>query len=64
MRVGQRSRAGKTILGRQRAIVFFVDGKSTVDNNGSMPRKPVHFVTDPAVWKTLIAPVRAEIIET
>ncbi len=29
-----------------------------------MPRKPVHFVTDPAVWKTLIAPVRAEIIET
>ena len=33
-------------------------------NNGGMPRKPVHFVTDPAVWKTLIAPVRAEIIET
>jgi len=29
-----------------------------------MPRKPVHFVTDPAVWQTLIAPVRAEIIET
>jgi hypothetical protein len=29
-----------------------------------MPRKPVHFVTDPTVWKTLIAPVRAEIIET
>lgn len=29
-----------------------------------MRRKPVHFVTDPAVWKTLIAPVRAEIIET
>lgn len=29
-----------------------------------MPRKPVHVITDPAVWKTLIAPVRAEIIET
>ncbi len=29
-----------------------------------MPRKPVHFVTDPAVWKTLVAPVRAEILET
>ena len=35
-----------------------------MENNGRMPRKPVHFVTDPAVWKTLIAPVRAEIIET
>lgn len=29
-----------------------------------MPRKPIHHVTDPAVWKTLIAPVRAEILET
>lgn len=29
-----------------------------------MPRKPVHFITAPAVWKTLIAPVRAEILET
>ena len=29
-----------------------------------MPRKPVHHVTDPAVWKTLLAPVRAEILET
>ena len=64
MRVGQRSREGKTIKGRQRDIVFFVDETSTMKNNGGMPRKPVHFVTDPAVWKTLIAPVRAEIIET
>lgn len=29
-----------------------------------MPRKPIHVVTSPAVWTTLIAPVRAEIIET
>jgi hypothetical protein len=29
-----------------------------------MPRKPVHYVTDPAVWKTLLGPVRAEILET
>ena len=29
-----------------------------------MPRKPIHDVTSPAVWKTLIAPVRAEIVET
>lgn len=29
-----------------------------------MPRKPVHVITAPAVWKTLIAPVRAEILET
>ena len=29
-----------------------------------MPRKPVHIVTDPAIWKTLVAPVRAEILET
>lgn len=29
-----------------------------------MARKPVHLVTDPAVWKTLFAPVRAEILET
>jgi hypothetical protein len=29
-----------------------------------MARKAFHRVTDPAVWKTLIAPVRAEIIET
>lgn len=29
-----------------------------------MPRRPLHVVTDPVVWKTLIAPVRAEIIET
>lgn len=29
-----------------------------------MARKPVHHVTDPAVWKTLIAPVRAEIMES
>ncbi|NBV44122.1 MAG: ArsR family transcriptional regulator [Planctomycetia bacterium] len=29
-----------------------------------MPRKPVHYVTDPAVWKILVAPVRAEILET
>lgn len=29
-----------------------------------MARKALHRVTDPAVWKTLLAPVRAEIIET
>jgi len=29
-----------------------------------MPRKPAYFITDPAVWKTLVAPVRAEILET
>lgn len=29
-----------------------------------MARKPIHYVTDPAVWKVLIAPVRAEIMET
>lgn len=29
-----------------------------------MARKPIHHVTDPAVWELLIAPVRAEIIET
>lgn len=29
-----------------------------------MARKPVHHVTDPAVWKILVAPVRAEILET
>ena len=29
-----------------------------------MRRKPVHYVTDPAVWKTLLGPVRAEILET
>ena len=29
-----------------------------------MRRKAVHVITDPAVWTILIAPVRAEIIET
>lgn len=29
-----------------------------------MPRKPLHHVTDPAVWQTLCAPVRMEILET
>jgi DNA-binding transcriptional ArsR family regulator len=29
-----------------------------------MSRKPIHYVTDPAVWKTVVAPVRAEIVET
>lgn len=29
-----------------------------------MPRKALHRVSDPAVWKAIIAPVRAEIIET
>lgn len=29
-----------------------------------MPRKPLHVVTSPKAWKVLIAPVRAEIIET
>jgi DNA-binding transcriptional ArsR family regulator len=29
-----------------------------------MARKPIHYVTDPAVWKVLLAPVRAEIMET
>lgn len=29
-----------------------------------MARKSIHYVTDPAVWKVLLAPVRAEIMET
>jgi DNA-binding transcriptional ArsR family regulator len=29
-----------------------------------MPRKALHHVTDPAVWQTLLAPVRMEILET
>lgn len=29
-----------------------------------MPRKPLHYVTDPAVWQVLVAPVRLEILET
>ena len=29
-----------------------------------MRRKAIHIVTDPVVWKTLLAPVRAEILET
>ena len=28
-----------------------------------MPRKALHHVTDPAVWQTLVAPVRMEILE-
>jgi hypothetical protein len=28
-----------------------------------MPRKALHHVTDPAVWQTLVAPVRLEILE-
>ena len=35
-----------------------------VADTRGMARPPVHFITDPTVWKTLIAPVRAEILET
>jgi DNA-binding transcriptional ArsR family regulator len=28
-----------------------------------MPRKALHHVTDPAIWQTLVAPVRLEILE-